>query len=146
MLLRDLTSDAMEMRQYAADTARRLSEVRNGLQLLQPKAQTLIDMAATALTEGVDEAWRTRGHLMLVAARVAQTSAQRRRCADMLLASINDPRGVLRANALDGLGLLCKSELDLREVIEPVLLRALRSGTAAERVRARDALAALESP
>jgi hypothetical protein len=143
MLLRDLTSDAVENRQHAADTARRLSEVRDGLQLLRTKAQMLIDIAATALAEGADEDWRTRGHLMLVAARVAQTPAQHRRCANMLLASVNDPRGVLRANALDGLGIIAKTETDLRQVVEPVLLQSLRAGSAAERVRARDALAAL---
>ena len=142
-LLRELSGGDAELRQHAADTARRLIEGRAGLALLMPFAARLLDLAATALAEGVAEDWRTRGHMMLVAARVAQTAVQRRRCAELLLASVNDPRGVLRANALEGLGIVTVSQPDLRVTVEPILLHALRTGSAAERVRARDALAVI---
>lgn len=132
-----------ERRKQAADTVRRLSETRAGLQLLAPVAALLIDLCANALVLDTTEDWRTRGHGMLIAARVARTSPQRRRVAELLLAWIEASRTILRANALEGLGILAASQTDLRVMVEPVLLRGLRSTTAAERVRARDALAAL---
>ncbi len=147
VLLREMAGrDALD-RQCAADTVRRLSQTAHGLALLRPHATRLLDAAALALSEDSAEEsgkdWRTSGHLMVVAARVCQTVEQRRRCAEMLLAYVEHPRTVLRANALEGLARLAEKDARLRDIVEPLLLRALQTGSAAERTRARVGLAAL---
>jgi len=144
-LLRWVAAADPHARQGAAYTLRCLSDSAAGLALLHPYAEALMDAVAATLSNGDQEDWRTRGHLMLLGPRICRTSQQRSRCAALLLACVEDPRGVLRANVLEGLARLAAQDAGLQQTVEPLLLQALRSGTPAERLRARDGLAALQS-
>ena len=137
-LLARLTSEDPTERMQAADTVQRISESQDGLSLLVPHSNALLDSTAAALAELDD--WRTRGHLILVAARTAKTAAQYKRCAEMIMPSMQDSHGVVRANAIEALGLLGQKDSQLLKNIEPLIAEALRTGSAAERVRAREAL------
>lgn len=130
-------------RQSAADTARRLSETDQGLALLAPHANALVSAAMVALAENAEPNWRTRGHMMLLAARVCRTQQQRQVLADVLMEHAEDKRIVLRANALEALVTLSQQDAEMQAMVEPMLQRALRAASAAERCRARDGLAKL---
>jgi hypothetical protein len=129
-------------RQQAADTLRRLAEKSEGRALVQLHADRIIDALSLALSAPATEPenWRTRSHLLIAAAHAARTRSQRQRAADLAFAQINASENVVRACAIESLGLLAQHEASFRETLEPMLLERLAAGTPAERVRARDAL------
>jgi hypothetical protein len=141
-LVRSCHSADPHIRQQSADTLRRLAEKPEGRTLLRLHAEALIDALGHALSAPLDEPenWRTRSHLLIAAAHATQTSLQRQRAAQLAFAQINASENVVRASAIESLGLLTRNEPLLRESLEPILLERLASGTPAERVRARDAL------
>jgi hypothetical protein len=111
--------------------------------LLFPFAERILGVFSesdTALSGGKPDNWRTRAHLGLVAARVAQTRQQRLRVAGLLRPLLRDARNVVRCTGLEGLGLLAAREPSLRAQVEPELEEALATGTLAMKNRAYHAL------
>lgn len=138
-LLRALFSDDPQLRHHAADTARRISEKQPDL--LCPYAERLLGLFSEIGPKEAGDNWRTRAHLGLVVARIAQSRAQRIRAAGLLMPLYYDPSNVVRCTAVEGLGLLAHREPGLRTQVQPLLEEALASGTLAMQCRARDALA-----
>lgn len=133
-LLQGLSSADGRIRQRAADTARRVTE-RSPV-LLSPYAERLLGL----FSESGSDNWRTRAHLGLVVARIAGTSAQRRRAAGLLLPLYYDSSNVVRCTAIEGWGILGAREPALRTQFRPLLEEALSTGTLAMQNRARYAL------
>jgi len=136
-LLRALLSSDPILRHHAADTARRIAEKQP--RLLAPHTDRILGLFSE--TEG--DNWRTRAHLGLVVARIAQSRPQRLRAAGLLMPLYYDPRNVVRCTAVEGLGLLADREPSLRAQVQPLIEEALASGTLAVQCRARDAIARL---
>ena len=103
-------------------------------------AELAVILAETPISES-----RTRWHLGLVVARSARTPSQIRLAAEILWQLSEDKSNVVRASAVEGLGLLARRDPALRNGIEPFLHQALITGTPAMRVRARNALCWLET-
>jgi hypothetical protein len=140
-LVQALLSGDEELRQRAADTARRITEKQP--ELLFPFADRILGIFSEsdrALSGGKPDNWRTRAHLGLVAARIAQTRQQRLRAAGLLRPLLRDPRNVVRCTGLEGLGLLAAREPSLRVEVEMELEEALATGTLAMKNRAYHAL------
>jgi hypothetical protein len=140
-LVQALFSGDEELRKRAADTARRITEKQP--ELLFPFADRILGVFSEsdrAIRGGRPDNWRTRAHLGLVAARVAQTRQQRLRVAGLLRPLLRDPGNVVRCTGLEGLGLLALREPSLRAQIEPELEEALATGTLAMKNRAYHAL------
>ena len=129
-----LSSDP-HLRQRAADTARRVTERQP--ELFAPHAEALLGL----FSESAGDNWRTRAHLGLVVARVAQSHAQRIRAAGLLMPLYYDPSNVVRATAIEGLGILVRQEPSLRRQFEALAEEALATGTPAMQDRAKHALA-----
>jgi HEAT repeat protein len=138
-LLSALFSDNPVLRHHAADTARRITEKQP--ELLVPYAERLIGLFSEISPKEAGDNWRTRAHLGLVVARIAQSRAHRLRAAGLLMPLYYDPSNVVRCTAVEGLGLLARREPGLRAQIQPLLEEALAIGTLAMQCRARDALA-----
>jgi hypothetical protein len=136
-LLRALFSANPALRHHAADAARRITEKRPAL--LSPYTDRLLGL----FSESAGDNWRTRAHLGLVVARIAQSRAQRLRATGLLMPLYYDPSNVVRCTAVEGLGLLAHREPGLRPQVQPLLEEALATGTIAMQCRARDALARL---
>jgi len=136
-LLRGLCSDNPKLRHRASDTARRITEKQPDL--LAPYTDPLLGL----FSESANDNWRTRAHLGLIVARIAQSRAHRLRAAGLLMPLYYDPSNVVRCTAVEGLGLLAHREPILRAQVEPLLEEALATGTLAMQCRARDALARL---
>jgi HEAT repeat protein len=134
-LLRALFSDDAVLRHHASDTVRRISEKRP--ELLAPHTGRILGL----FSESAGDNWRTRAHLGLVVARIAQTRAHRLRAAGLLMPLYYDPSNVVRCTAVEGLGLLAYREPSLRAQTQPLIEEALATGTLAMQCRARDALA-----
>jgi len=134
-LLRALFSVDSRLRHRASDTARRITEKRPDL--LTPHTERLLGL----FSESAGDNWRTRAHLGLVVARVAQSRAHRLRAAGLLVPLYYDPSNVVRCTAVEGLGLLAQREPSLRPQVEPLLEEALTTGTLAMQDRGRHALA-----
>ena len=128
-----------EQRVRAADVARRITE-RNAEFLTPFVAELASILADTPVSQS-----RTRWHLGLVVARSAHTPQQIRLAAETLWQLAEDRSNVVRCSAVEGLGLLAYRDPSLRDFVEPYLHHALTAGTPAMRVRARDALARLQS-
>ena len=127
------------LRHHAADTARRLTERQP--QLLGPSTERLLGLLSEIGPRESGENWRTRAHLGLVVARVAQSRAHRLRAAGLLMPLYHDPSNVVRCTAVEGMGLLAHREPILRPQVQPLIEEALVTGTLAMQCRARDALA-----
>ena len=138
-LLRALLGRDPVLRHHAADTARRISEKQP--ELLAPHSERLLGLFSEIGPREAGENWRTRAHLGLVVARVAQSRAQRLRAAGLLMPLYYDPSNVVRCTAVEGLGLLAHREPSLRPQVQPLIEEALATGTLAMQCRARDALA-----
>jgi hypothetical protein len=136
-LMRAMLSSDPHLRQRAADTARRVTERQP--ELLAPQAEALLGL----FSESAGDNWRTRAHLGLVVARVAQSHAQRIRAAGLLMPLYYDPSNVVRASAIEGLGMLARQEPSLRRQFEALAEEALATGTPAMRNRAEHGLARL---
>lgn len=139
-LLRALFSANPALRHHASDAARRIAEKQTGL--LSPHTERLLGL----FSDSENDNWRTRAHLGLVVARVAQTRPQRLRAAGLLVPLYYDPRNVVRCTAVEGLGLLAQSEPNLRTQVQPLLEEAVATGTLAMQCRARYALARFAGP
>jgi hypothetical protein len=94
-------------------------------------------------SESAGDNWRTRAHLGLVVARIAQSRAHRLRAAGLLIPLYYDPSNVVRCTAIEGLGLLAHREPSLRPQVEPLIEEALATGTLAMQCRARHVVALL---
>lgn len=129
------------LRHHAADTARRITEKRP--ELLAPSIERLLGLFSDIGPKEAGDSWRTRAHLGLVIARVAQSRAQRLRAAGLLIPLYYDPANVVRCTAVEGLGLLAYREPSLRAQVQPLIEEALAIGTLAMQCRARDAIARL---
>jgi len=136
-LLRALFSSDPTLRHHAADTARRISEKQPTL--LTPHADRILDL----FSDSAHDNWRTRAHLGLVVARIAQSRPQRLRAAGLLTPLYYDPRNVVRCTAVEGLGLLAQREPSLCAQVQPLLEEALATGTLAMQCRAHDAITRL---
>lgn len=132
-LVAALFADVPELRKRAADLARRITE--RDPAPLWPYADELAGLLAE-IDPGES---RTRWHLGLVVARVAHTQEQRLRAARMMELLAGDGSNVVRCSAIEGLGLLAAAESSLREIAAETIDRALRSGSKAEKCRAREA-------
>ncbi len=140
-LLRALFSDDSALRHHASDTARRIAEKRP--ELLAPHTERLLGLFSESAPKDAGDNWRTRAHLGLIVARVAQSRAHRIRAAGLLRPLYYDPSNVVRCTAVEGLGLLAHREPSLRAEVEPLLEEALATGTLAMQCRARYAFALL---
>jgi HEAT repeat protein len=138
-LLRALFGRNPVLRHHAADTARRITEKRPDL--LTPHTDRLIGLFSEIGPKEAHENWRTRAHLGLVVARVAQSRAHRLRTAGLLMPLYYDLSNVVRCTAVEGLGLLAHREPSLRPQVQPLLEEVLSTGTLAMQCRARDAIA-----
>jgi hypothetical protein len=140
-LVRALYAEEEELRKRAADTARRVTEKQP--ELLFAHADRIIGVFSESdrVSEGsTPDNWRTRAHLGLVAARIAQTRQQRLRVAGLLRPLLRDPGNVVRCTAIEGRGLLAAREPSLRAEVAPELEEALATGTLAMKNRAYYAL------
>jgi hypothetical protein len=138
-LVKAMLSEDENLRWRAADTARRVTERQP--ELLAPHAEALIGR----FSESAADNWRTRAHLGLVVARVARSRAQRIRAAGLLMPLYYDPSNVVRATAIEGLGILARCEPSLRSQFEALAEEALVAGTLAMKNRAEHGLARLGS-
>jgi hypothetical protein len=137
-LVTAMASRNPELRVRAADVARRITEKDPGF--LAHHASEIADiLAETPIKES-----RARWHLGLVVARTVHTPAQVRFAAALLWQLSHDKSNVVRCSAVEGLGMLALRDSSLRASIEPYLEQAFTAGTPAMRVRARDALRALQ--
>jgi hypothetical protein len=136
-LLQALTSNDGGLRERAADTARRITERQP--ELLASHANKLIN----AFAASEEDNWRTRAHLGMVAARVANTRAARQRVAGLLMPLYYDPSNVVRCTAIEGLGILARYEPGLRRQFEAIAEESLATGTLAMKNRAHHGLARL---
>ena len=132
-LVAALFAEVPELRKRAADVARRITE--RGTAPLEVHADELAGLLAE-IDPGES---RTRWHLGLVVARVAHTQGQRLRAARLMQLLAGDESNVVRCSAIEGLEILAVAESSLREIAAEVIDRALRSGSKAERCRAREA-------
>jgi hypothetical protein len=123
----------------AADVARRITEKDAGF-FTSHAAEIASILAATPIVES-----RTRWHLGIVVGRSARSPQQVRLAAEILWQLAEDKSNVVRCSAVEGLGLLARYDLSLRNTVEPFLHQALVTGTPAMRVRARNALCWLQS-
>jgi hypothetical protein len=139
-LMGALSSSDSSLRHHAADTARRISEKQP--ELLTPYAERLLGL----FSETAGDNWRTRAHVGLVVARIAQTRSHRLRAAGLLMPLYYDPSNVVRCTAVEGLGLLAYREPSLRPQVQPLIEEALATGTVAMQSRARVVLALLNRP
>jgi len=140
-LMRSLFGEDPMLRHHAADTSRRITEKQP--ELLAPYADRLLGLFSEIGSRESGENWRTRAHLGLVVARIAQNRAQRLRAAGLLMPLYYDPSNVVRCTAVEGLGMLAWREPGLRAQVQPLIEEALATGTIAMQCRARDALARL---
>jgi len=138
-LLRSLFSGNSALRHHAADTARRITDKQP--ELLTPYTDRILGLFSEVGPKEAGNNWRTRAHLGLVVARIAQTRAHRTRAAGLLMPLYYDPSNVVRCTAVEGLGLLAHREPSLRPRVLPLMEQALATGTLAMQCRARDALA-----
>lgn len=137
-LVTAMASRNPELRVRAADVARRITEKTPGF--LAGHAGEIADvLAEIPITES-----RARWHLGLVVARTSQTPAQMRLAVALLWQLSHDKSNVVRCSAVEGLGMLALRDSSLRASVEPYLEQALIAGTPAMRVRARNALRALQ--
>lgn len=136
-LLRALFSVDPRLRHRASDTVRRITEKQP--ELLTPYTERLLGL----FSESAGDNWRTRAHLGLVVARIAQSRAHRLRAAGLLIPLYYDPSNVVRCTAIEGLGLLADREPSLRPQVEPLIEEALATGTLAMQCRARHVVALL---
>ena len=137
-MLRALFGRDPVLRHHAADTARRITEKQPDL--LTPFTERLLGLFSEIGPKDAGDNWRTRAHLGLVVARVAQSRAHRLRATGLLMPLYYDPSNVVRCTAVEGLGLLAHREPSLRPQVQPLIEEALASGTIAMQCRARDAL------
>ncbi|MBV8631731.1 MAG: hypothetical protein JOZ83_12450 [Silvibacterium sp.] len=137
-LMRALSGRDPVLRHHAADTARRVTERRP--ELLTSYAERLLGLFSEIGPREAGENWRTRAHLGLVIARVAQSRAQCLRAAGLLMPLYYDSSNVVRCTAVEGLGVLAWREPSLRAEVQPLIEEALATGTIAMQCRARDAL------
>ena len=140
-LLRALFGRDSVLRHHAADTSRRIAERQP--QLLAPHIDRLLGLLSEIGPREAGDNWRTRAHLGLVVARVAQSRAHRLRAAGLLMPLYYDPSNVVRCTAVEGLGLLAWREPSLLVQVQPLIEEALVTGTLAMQCRARDAIARL---
>ena len=138
-LVQALSTNDPEQRVRAADVARRITEKDDAF-LVAHAAELALILAEIPISES-----RTRWHLGLVVARSARTHQQIRLAAEILWQLSEDKSNVVRASAVEGLGLLARRDPALRNGIEPFLHQALITGTPAMRVRARNALCWLQA-
>ena len=138
-LVQAFSTNDPEQRVRAADVARRITEKDDAF-LVAHAAELALILAETPISES-----RTRWHLGLVVARSARTPSQIRLVAEILWQLSEDKSNVVRASAVEGLGLLARRDPALRNGVEPFLHQALITGTPAMRVRARNALCWLET-
>jgi hypothetical protein len=138
-LVQALSTNNPEQRVRAADVARRITEKDDAF-LIAHAAELALILAETPISES-----RTRWHLGLVVARSARTQQQIRLAAEILWQLSEDKSNVVRASAVEGLGLLARRDPALRNGIEPFLHQAQITGTPAMRVRARNALCWLQT-
>jgi hypothetical protein len=137
-LVTAIASRNPELRVRAADVARRITD--KDPKFLAAHASEIVSvLAETPIAES-----RARWHLGLVVARTARTPAQIRLAAALLWKLSQDKSNVVRCSAVEGLGLLVLRDPSLRSTVEPYLEQAFAAGTPAMRVRARDALRALQ--
>jgi hypothetical protein len=134
-----LSTNDPQQRVRAADLARRITE-RDAEFFVRHAAELAAILAEVPIAES-----RTRWHLGLVVARSARTPAHIRLAAEVLWQLSEGKSNVVRASAVEGLGLLARRDPTLRNSVEPFLRRALVTGTPAMRVRARNALCCLQS-
>ena len=137
-LLCALFSGNPVLRHHASDTARRIAEKQPAL--LAPHADRILGLFSETAPKDANDYWRTRAHLGLVVARIAQSRSQRLRAAGLLMTLYYDPSNVVRCTAVEGLGLVARREPGLRPQVQPLLEEALATGTLAMQCRARDAL------
>lgn len=130
--------DDAETRKRAADVARRIAE-----RDVAPLKRHADELAGLLAEVPVEES-RTRWHLGMVVAKVANTREQRLRAAHLMELLMEDESNVARCSAVEGIGLLAIEEASLREVAEEMIERALREGTLAMKCRAREAKRRLE--
>jgi hypothetical protein len=128
-LVRALLGPDPILRHHAADTARRITEKQP--ELLAPYSEQLLGLFSEIGPKEAGENWRTRAHLGLVVARVAQSRPHRLRAAGLLMPLYYDPSNVVRCTTVEGLGLLAWPEPSLRPQIQPLIEEALVSGTIA---------------
>jgi hypothetical protein len=139
MLLRALFSGDPVLRHHASDTARRIVEKQP--ELLAPHTERLLGLFSESAPREAGDNWRTRAHLGLVVARIAQSRPQRLRAGGLLVPLYYDPSNVVRCTAIEGLGLLADREPSLRAQVEPLLEEALATGTLAMQNRAQHVFA-----
>lgn len=133
-----LFGNAPELRKRAADVARRITE-------RDPAPLASYAMELAGLLAAIDPAEaRTRWHLGLVVARVAHTPEQRLRAARLMQLLADDASNVVRCSAIEGLAVLAAAESSLREIVADLVEQALRSGSKAEKCRAREAQSMLK--
>jgi hypothetical protein len=137
-LVKELFSEDVEVRKRAADVARRITEADAAP--LESYADELVGL----LAETPVEESRTRWHLGLVVARVANTREQRLRAARLMELLMEEESNVARCSAVEGIGLLASKEPSLGGVAADMIARALREGTVAMKCRARHAKKRLE--
>jgi hypothetical protein len=137
-LVTAMASSNPELRVRAADVARRITD-QNFAFFASHAAEIASVLAETPISES-----RTRWHLGLVVARTAHTPAEIRFAAALLWQLSHDKSNVVRCSAVEGLGLLALRDPSLRSSVEPHLEQAFATGTPAMRVRARNALRALQ--
>jgi hypothetical protein len=138
-LVQALSTKDPEQRVRAADVARRITEKDDAF-LTAHAAELAVILAEIPISES-----RTRWHLGLVVARSVRTPSHIRLAAEVLWQLSEDKSNVVRASAVEGLGLLARRDPALRNSVEPFLQQALITGTPAMRVRARNALCWLRS-
>jgi hypothetical protein len=126
------------LRHHAADTARRITERQP--EFLTPHTERLLGLFSEIGPKEAGDNWRTRAHLGLIVARVAQSRDHRLRAAGLLVPLYYDPSNVVRCTAVEGLGLLAHNEPSLQPQVQPLIEDALATGTIAMQCRARDAL------
>jgi hypothetical protein len=138
-LVQAFSTNDPEQRVRAADVARRITEKDDSFLIAHAPELALI-LAEIPVSES-----RTRWHLGLVLARSARTPSHIRLAAEILWQLSEDKSNVVRASAVEGLGLLARRDPAIRNAIEPFLHQALISGTPAMRVRAGNALCWLQA-
>ena len=131
LLVSILFGEDVEARKRAADVARRITE--QSPEILWEFADEFAGLLASL---DVEEQ-RTRWHLRLTVARVAHTPEQRMRAGRLMELLVEDKGNVVRCSAIEGIAVLGSVEASLREVAIELLMRALATGTKAERSRAR---------
>lgn len=136
-MMREMLSGDPFARRCAADLARRVSARKPEI------LRTYVGVFADLLAELPLEEWQARGYLTLAAALNATTHAERVRLVGLVRRMAGEQRIALRAIGVEAFVLLAAAEPELQDEALVLLERCRRSGSQAERSRARRMLPVL---